>query len=260
MSRAQSIIEALDISSLLMEGINDKNLFKAILLAGGPGSGKSFVVDQVIGKSGPVSALGAVVVSSDQFLEKKFKELGLPMKFDRSKPEIWAKQYAVRKVAKALATSRLKRFIDGMLPLVIDGTGHRVDKVISQKRALEEIGYDVHMIFVNTSLEVAQERNRLRDRTLEPEDVEKLWKEVQSNLGKFQSEFKSGFHIIDNNEILQGQDLKQFQDRMFKLGKKILESPLQNRKGQAVIAAMDLLKAKTLEDLGNKVEELDIVA
>ena len=34
---------------LLEEGVQDKGIFKAVFLAGGPGSGKSYVAKQVFG-------------------------------------------------------------------------------------------------------------------------------------------------------------------------------------------------------------------
>ena len=36
----------------LLEGLNDPNIFKAFFLAGGPGSGKSFVVGKTTGGTG----------------------------------------------------------------------------------------------------------------------------------------------------------------------------------------------------------------
>ena len=57
------------------------------------------------------------------------------------------------------------------------------------------------MVFVNTSLEVALERNNARARKLPEDMVTKMWDEVQQNLGKFQRLFKSKrFEIVDNSE------------------------------------------------------------
>ena len=60
------------------------------------------------------------------------------------------------------------------------------------------------MIFVNTSLDVALKRNEERTRTL-PEDIlKKSWKDVQKNLGGFQSLFGStNFVIVDNSKFLK---------------------------------------------------------
>ena len=59
-------------------------------------------------------------------------------------------------------------WVDGRLGVIIDGTGKDVNKIGRQKRLLDQIGYDTYMIFVNTSLEIAQERNMQRKRKLQP--------------------------------------------------------------------------------------------
>jgi thymidylate kinase len=57
------------------------------------------------------------------------------------------------------------------------------------------------MIFVNTSLDTAQERNLQRKRTLPEKQVAQMWNDVQRNIGKFQSLFGSqDFIIVDNND------------------------------------------------------------
>lgn len=54
----------LTFKSFLNEGVNDPAIFKAIFLAGGPGSGKSFIV----GKTG-LTSMGYKVVNSDDAFE-----------------------------------------------------------------------------------------------------------------------------------------------------------------------------------------------
>jgi len=68
-------------------------------------------------------------------------------------------------------------------------------------RMLKELGYDCSMIFVNTSLEVALERNAQRERSVPEYITKKSWVAVQSNIGKFQNLFgMSNMIIIDNNQ------------------------------------------------------------
>ena len=52
------------------------------------------------------------------------------------------------------------------------------------------------MVFVNTSLEIAQERNAARSRKLDPKEVEKMWRAVQENIGKFQKVTQKKFLIL----------------------------------------------------------------
>ena len=83
--------------------------------------------------------------------------------------------------------------------MIIDGTGRDYDKLESEMRALQQLGYESHMIFVNTSLDVALQRNQKRDRTLPEPIVVKSWNAVQKNIGKFSQLFKNKFIILDNN-------------------------------------------------------------
>ena len=88
--------------------------------------------------------------------------------------------------------------------LLIDGTGKDYAKIKKLSDALRKIGYDTYMMFVNTSLDTAQERNMMRDRKLDPDEVAEMWKAVQSNMGKFQRYFgRTNFILIDNNNATE---------------------------------------------------------
>ena len=175
----------------LQEGLNDPNIFKAFFLAGGPGSGKSYVVRKTTGGS------GLKIVNSDDAFEKLLKDAGLSLKMPADEAE---PRDAVRGKAKALTSKSKGNYLDGRLGLVIDGTGRDFDKVSKEKRELENLGYDCYMIFVNTSLDVALERNTMRERSVPEDIVIRSWKDVQSNIGKFNNLFKSGMIIVDNNK------------------------------------------------------------
>lgn len=71
---------------------------------------------------------------------------------------------------------------------------------------LRKLGYAVYMIFVNTDLETAMNRNNNRPRSLPDDMVNKMWKEVQNNIGKFQGLFRNRMIIVDNSE---GSDIEQ---------------------------------------------------
>ena len=111
-----------------------------------------------------------------------------------------AKGQSIRDRAKALTKKQQELYLNGRLGLVIDGTGKDYQKIQKQKEQLEAMGYETAMIFVNTDEDTALERNRKRDRSLSDEEVTKMWKSVQNNLGKFQNSFKSKFFIVDNSE------------------------------------------------------------
>jgi len=185
--------EILEEVELLDEGVNDPAIFKAVFLAGGPGSGKSFIV----GKTGLVN-IGMKLVNSDDEFERRLKNAGL----DKSNPDdIYSpKGQALRGKAKKTTKNKQDMYITGRLGLVIDGTGKDADKMIRQRKQLEDLGYDTAMIFVDTDLETSMLRNKKRSRKLPDAEVKTMWKEVQSNKKRFKSLFGKNFSIVDNTD------------------------------------------------------------
>lgn len=236
---------------MLREGINDVNLFKAVFLAGGPGSGKSFINEIFIGQDDiNLSPLGVKVLNSDSFFEKKLTDLNLSFIIDKDSDE-YEKQMEAREAAKILAANQAFLYIDGMLPLIIDGTGKDFKKISKQASILEGIGYDVSMLFVNTSLETALARNAKRKRTVDPELVEDMWLEVQNNLGAFQDFFGSNnFYIVDNsNDFDDPQAQAEFEKKLFKKGMQVFNAPLENYLGRMIIKKLRDSGGKYLSDL-----------
>ena len=111
----------------LQEGVYDPNIFKAFFLAGGPGSGKSYVVGRT------TAMFGMRIVNSDEVFEKMIKNAGMTMKMDtalgrQQEPE----RDKLRDTAKRVTLARQKNFIEGRLGLIIDGTGKDYDKIEGQ--------------------------------------------------------------------------------------------------------------------------------
>lgn len=180
------------INFLLKEGVNDPAIFKAVFMAGGPGSGKSFIA----GKTG-LTSMGLVLINSDDIFEKKLEKAGL----ETTPENIYSdKGQTLRGGAKALTKKKQDLAVDGRLGLLIDGTGKDVLKIKKQKAGLERIGYDTMMIFINTTEDTSLERNRGRARTLPDKEVSKMWSHVQANIGAFQRLFKGRLVIVDNSK------------------------------------------------------------
>lgn len=216
----------LKFKELIDEGVNDPAIFKAVFLAGGPGSGKSFIV----GRSA-LTAHGFRIVNSDEAFEKAMKDAGLDMTPDNI---FSAQGQAIRGSAKELTGKRRDLYIQGRLGLVIDGTGRDAAKIIKQKGLLEGIGYETAMVFVNTDLETAIQRDSERTRSLGPQQVEKMWKSVQQNIGAFQRTFGRNFYVVDNSI---NSDFDSDAMRVYKqIGKWSKQDP-RNRLAQAWIRA-----------------------
>ena len=197
---------------VIEEGINDPGILKAVFLAGGPGSGKSFVAGEIYGipDNVNVSAYGLKLVNQDKELERMLKKYGFGTDLDDMPDELFRQltdpdydDYSgMRSYAKDITKTQQKKYESGRLGMIIDGTGHNYGKLRNRKMKLEEIGYDTYMVFVDTSLEIAQARNMERPRKLKPEIVETSWKDVQKNKEKFRGLFGSNFILVNNNDTL----------------------------------------------------------
>ena len=204
----------------LQEGLQDPHIFKAFFLAGGPGSGKSFVVRKTTGGT------GLRIVNSDDLFEKYIKDAGFDMdmrtaKAERERPE----RDKMRDRAKALTKKRQANYVKERIGLIIDGTGKEYAKIAKQSTDLKQIGYETHMIYVNTSLDVALARNAERERSVEEKEAVKLWHGVQRNLGKFSQHFRQNFLVVDNNDATEDVMTPVFKQLQGLLRKKV-KSPL----------------------------------
>ena len=183
----------------LEEGVHDPGIFKVVFTAGGPGSGKSFIAGRA--GLGKFSAFGLKTVNSDNIFEKLLKDA----KMEPVPKQIFSpKGQEIRGHAKELTQKRQKGWLAGRLGLVVDGTGKDYVKIKKMSDSLRNLGYTSYMLFVNTSLDVAQQRNMMRARKLDPNEVEEMWKAVQQNMGKFQQYFgRQNFVLVDNNSPSQ---------------------------------------------------------
>ena len=248
--------------NLLQEGVFDKGILKAVFMAGGPGSGKSYVAQELFGipKKVNLTISGLKTVNSDtefEFLLKKygFETFGTgKLDIDKWPDEVFdmiaggdedSEAMTLRKKAKLMTRDRKEKYMEGRLGMIIDGTGHNYAKLKKEKDQLTKMGYDCYMVFVNTSLKVAKERNKERERRL-PEDIlVKSWKDVQNNLGKFQGLFGSNFAVVDNSKFLKPEDAqKKFGMITKKYINKFINKPVKNPKGKKWVKHNLILKGK----------------
>lgn len=247
LSIKESILE-----QLMIEGVDDPGILKCVFMAGGPGSGKSFVANEIFGVGkGLISAAasGLKIINSDAAFEAGLKKHGINpkdlAKIEKENPELWDKiagpsEDSIRNKAKKLTNTQKSFYEAGRLGMIIDGTGHEYDKIAKLKKKAEELGYDTYMVFVNTSLEVALERNKNRGRTLGDELVTKSWKACQENLGKFQQLFGGNFMIVDNTVYKPIEKLVQ------KAVNSFIRKPIYNQIGKNWITTARLLKKANL--------------
>ena len=192
MIKIKQLIRETNFEKMLAEGVYDPGIFKAFFLAGGPGSGKTFVTASAF------AGTGLKVVNSDTAFERGLKKANLSLKMPDEEEYF---RNIIRQRAKTLTSSQLDTYVLGRLGLVVDATGRDYNTIQRQYNACKVLGYDCYMIFVNTSLDVALQRNLLRPRSIPEYIVKTSWNTVQQNIGKFQYLFgRSNMAIIDNNK------------------------------------------------------------
>ena len=181
-----------EVRDYIYEGVYDPGIFKAFFLAGGPGSGKTFVTQSAF------AGTGLKLVNSDVKFERDLKKANLSLKMPDEEKYF---RDRIRQGAKEFAGKQMDTYLKGRLGMIVDSTARDYSSIQRQYNLLRNIGYDCYMVFVNTSLEVALERNRTRSRSIPEYIVQKSWKGVQANMGAFQKVFgHSKMLIVDNNK------------------------------------------------------------
>ena len=181
-----------EVRDYIYEGVYDPGIFKAFFLAGGPGSGKTFVTQSAF------AGTGLKLVNSDVKFERDLRKANLSLKMPDEEKYF---RDRIRQGAKEFVGKQMDQYLKGRLGMIIDSTARDYSTIQRQYNLLRNIGYDCYMVFVNTSLEVALERNRTRSRSIPEYIVQKSWKGVQANMGAFQKVFgHSKMLIVDNNK------------------------------------------------------------
>jgi Predicted kinase len=226
-----------EVTQPLEEGPNDPHIFKAVFMAGGPGSGKSYVASKLF------KGTGLRMINSDEIYEYMMGKEKLPLDPDTI---FSPRGQEIRDKAKQITKRKQSSHLDGRLGLTIDGTGKDVGKIAKANEMLRELGYDTIMLFVNTSLEVAQDRNLQRPRSLDPKQVDKMWNAVQQNIMAFQQVFGSAnFYVVDNSGGLEDPDRAKNFNQVDKNIRKFLSSPPSNRAATKWIADQKSSKEST---------------
>jgi len=238
------IAHALIENKQLSEGVFDRDILKAIFVIGGSGSGKSFISQSMF------AGRNLKTVNPDEPFERFAKQ----QKLDLGDPKIMQSDYVqnvLRPRAKRLTDTRYQHYIENRLGLIIDGTGKDAKKILDQKKALESIGYDTYMVFVNISLEQALKNNKSRGRAVPENIVRDAHDSVGKNLPLFKAAFGRGFVTVENDRMVEPEVFeKSIKVQLIRIAYKIMSKSIKNPVGRQWVdvmsgAAKQLVKIKT---------------
>ena len=218
---------------ILLEGVHDQGIFKAIFLAGGPGSGKDYVLNNTL------DGQGLTEINSDKALEFLMDKEGLNKTMPADETE---KRNLVRGRAKNITELRQQLALLGRNGLIINGTGDDVAKTKKIKDQLEKLGYESSMLLVNTRDDISAQRNIERGQRggrAVPEPIRKeKWDNVQNARTEYAKMFGANYSEFDNSEDLRQADpetVKAKKDELLGLFNKFREfvaTPPQSQEAQ----------------------------
>jgi predicted kinase len=173
---------------------------KVIFMAGGPGSGKSNVINQL-----GLKEQGFKVVNQDISLEWLMKNHGMPTDMREFTPEQASEFGKLSAEARGIALKKRIKYQGEGDGVVIDGTGASLNVMKKNIKDFQDKGYDVQMIFVETSQETALSRNKARkERSLRTGIVIKTHDSVQANKEAYKELFGERFAEVNTDNLKQG--------------------------------------------------------
>ena len=184
---------------------------KAIILAGAPGAGKGFVLKGL--------DLGGIkILNIDDIFIDKLKKANVTLDLKNATPEERSAQAKAMADANKEFKGDVQATIEGKESFVLDGTAASLKQTEKLKVELEEVGYEVFMLYVYTDLERSLKQNQDRfeksggeDRSLAPAIVMRTWMNVTKNYQPYKELFQDDkFALVSNT--LEGDKLDKVED------------------------------------------------
>jgi predicted kinase len=233
-------------TDIINEGVDDPGAFKAILLMGGPGSGKSYMATQLFGIQPDTSfgAQGLKVINSDTAFEHLLKKNNIPLDLatylQTISPEEQEKIVgdgpdSLRSKARRISEFQMKMARESGMGVLRDTTGKNVADVMQDIQELQDAGYDVSIVFVDTPLDVALARNNARERKLKESVVRDLHAQVHDALEKIKKQLPDDvlFFTVENGA---GTDARKvLKTELGRAITAVVETPLKNERGKALV-------------------------
>lgn len=168
-------------SPVIQEGVHDVGIFKAVFMAGSPGSGKSTVRRILFG------GMGFKTVDADE-IRAAWIKLG--------------REGDYQKYGEIVRKQR-QSYMDQRLGLIMDTTAWWLPSIKETTHQLQDMGYDVGMVHVWTPLDVAMNRvtsrAQLTGREVPEEEITKRYQALKDNTKHYAEMFGDHYWFVDNS-------------------------------------------------------------
>lgn len=218
---------------IINESLHDNAALKFVFLAGGPGSGKNYVANDLFGFTDNLSfgSTGMKLVSSDAIFEKALEKMGISKDLTTLPPEEFDKitsqaPGSLRQKCREAMKKQMANYAEQGLGMVYDGLGNVPYSYEDKKHDMEDVGYDTYLLWVETPLETALKRNEMRARKLPVELVKKLHDAVQANKKLYERMFGDNMIVVNNDD---GEGVtNEIRNKI----NRIISAPVKNPLGQ----------------------------
>lgn len=200
--------------SYLTEGSNDRYKFKAIIMAGGPGAGKSYHVDKILGELSSAIRIVNIDKAHEAFIGR------------------YSDKRELIDTSKRVTLEAMSQYIAAGLPMIIDSTSANFRLTIHRIQLLQHLGYDVGMIFVDTPKEVARKRNSERQRVVDQAAFDELHEKITKHVSAYKRIFSSTFFAHLDVEMMDDAFIKSAAVK----SRRFFEAPIENDIGERLIA------------------------
>ncbi len=232
----------LTFKQFVSESISDKGILKAIFVIGLPGSGKSYTISKI---KGPISP---VIVNTDKAVEFLSHKLGVEVNRDT-----WS---MFSEKSTKMTKDQLAQYVNGMLPLFVDGTSNDVSNILHRIGILESLGYDVGVVFVSASLETslkrAEERAKKIGRHVDEDFIKRVHARNEENKEYLKSKMSFFKEVNNDSDELNDEALLD----AYRKVQGFFSAPIENPVGKRTI---DKMKEKKVKYLAPDVYSMDVL-
>jgi predicted kinase len=159
---------------------------------------------------------------------------------------------ASKERSKILVQKQAAKWVNSMLPLIIDGTASIPEFLIRRQGVLEAFGYDTGIVYINTNPEIAIKRMQKRMRKVPVDYIYKTYERLVAVKNYLKNKFDFVIEINNNEGELNDKIILD----VYKKTTKFFNAPLKNEIGLRNIEILKKNNQKYLEYIYPNIKDI----